>query len=192
MARLPDADELPPEPGRAGSGALVSDLVRNLGVAVLALVLAGALYLGFVEVGGDEEAATTATAGTTTSPPTTRAPTTTAPPDTTIATTTTTAPLRPPGSVRVRVANGAGRGGLAAAGGDLLAGLGWNVTSLRNADPRPTSIVYHADGFGPEAVQVAEALGMAPTAVGPIPPAPEAPADGVDLLVVLGADTTIG
>lgn len=170
---------------------LAGDIVRNLGVAVLALLLAGALYLGFVEVGGDEEAVTT-TAPPTTAAPTTTVPTTIAPPDTTIATTTTTAPLRPPASVRVRVANGAGRGGVAAAGGDLLGGLGWNVTSLRNADPRSTSVVYHAEGFGPEAVQVAEALGMAPTAVAPVPPAPEAPADGVDLLVVLGADTTVG
>jgi hypothetical protein len=107
-------------------------------------------------------------------------------------TTTTTLPPRQPGEVTVRVGNAAQRAGIAAAGGDRLGTLGYNVVDLKNAPPRATSVVYHAEGYEAEARAIAAALGIPEAAVGPVPPNPEVDAAGVAVLVVLGADTTVG
>jgi hypothetical protein len=107
-------------------------------------------------------------------------------------TSTTLAPLREPGEVTIRVGNGAQRSGIAAAGGSRLSSLGYNVVDLKNAPPAPTSAVYHAEGYEQEGRAVARALAIPETAVGPVPANPPLDASGVALLVILGADTTVG
>lgn len=107
-------------------------------------------------------------------------------------TTTTAPPLREPGDVAIRVGNSAQRSGIAAAGGSRLSALGYNVVDLSNSPPLDDSRVYHTEGYEPEARAVARALGIAETAVGPVPANPELDASGVDVVVLLGADTTVG
>jgi hypothetical protein len=112
-------------------------------------------------------------------------------PDEAAATTTTVAPPRPPGEVAVRVANGAQRVGVAAAGGGRLESLGYQVVGLANAAARPTSVVWFVEGFEPEARAVAEALGVPAGEVGPVPADPGVDVTGASVLVVLGADTSV-
>jgi hypothetical protein len=107
------------------------------------------------------------------------------------ATTTTVPPPRPPGEVAVRVANGAQRVGVAAAGGGRLESLGYQVVGLANAAARPTSVVWFVEGFEPEARAVAEALGVPAGEVGPVPADPGVDVSGASVLVVLGADTSV-
>jgi hypothetical protein len=101
-------------------------------------------------------------------------------------------PPREPSEVTVRVANSAQRSGIAAAGGGRLSTLGYNVADLTNGPPLATSVVYYAEGYEREAQGVARALGVPEPAVQPVPPAPAVDASGVAVVVVLGADTTVG
>jgi phosphohistidine swiveling domain-containing protein len=158
-----------------------------LALATVLASIAGLLLLGTwsvlgaadpddAEVAAGETPASGGAAATGTT--TTTTTTTTTPP--------TTAPARPSDEVRVRVANGAQRAGAAGEQGGVLSMWGFPV-QLANAAPRATSVVFHTDGFTAEAAQVAEILGI--DEVAPLPADPGAPSSGVDVLVVLGADS---
>ena len=94
------------------------------------------------------EAVTTSTSATTTS--------TTAPVTTSTSTTTTIAPLRAPTEIQVRVLNGVGTAGLAAAVSDELQGLGYQMLDPGDYSPAlAQSRVWYAQGFEGEAFELA-------------------------------------
>lgn len=122
---------------------------------------------------------------TTSTVPTTLA--TTSPPDTPTSTAAdTTATLRearPPSEVRVIVLNSIGVTGLAGGLSDQLAEQGYQVREASNYTPELSdSMVFHADGFSVEALNLSQEVPDATVA-----PDPElAAAWGVDVVVVIG------
>lgn len=100
--------------------------------------------------------------------------------------------LRPPGEVRVLVANGAGIPGAASTRSDALAAAGYVTLEPANAAPVPATQVLYVEGYQGEAGQIATVLGAAPTAVQPLPDPP--PVDPLDanVVIVLGPDTETG
>ncbi len=113
-------------------------------------------------------------------------------PTTTAEATTTTATIRIPGEVTTRVGNGAQRGGIAGAGTSLLEQAGYVTLSPKNAPPRPDSIIYYAESYEADAMQVARLLGVAETAIAPMPPDAGIPIDDAQVVAILGRDTTLG
>jgi hypothetical protein len=115
---------------------------------------------------------------------------------TTAATTTTTAPLVPPGNIRVQALNGLQVGSLAGALDAKLKTDGYAVLNADNATARTTttSIYVLTPGFAPEAVALAQKLGLpASVVVATTPPPPSAPIPNyvlghADLVVVIGSD----
>lgn len=137
-----------------------------------------------------EEQTTTTT--TTTSPPTTSTvpttiATTASPPETTTSTvsetTDTLREARDPSEVRVIVLNSIGVPGMAGALSDELGQLGYQMAQASNYTPELSdSMIFHADGFSVEALDLAQHVPDATVA-----PDPElAAAWGVDLVVVIG------
>ncbi len=124
----------------------------------------------------------------------TQAPTTTADtgPTTTAEATTTTATIRIPGEVTTRVGNGAQRGGIAGAGTSLLEQAGYVTLSPKNAPPRPDSIIYYAESYEADAAQVARLLGVAETAIAPMPADVGIPIEDAHVIAIMGRDTTLG
>lgn len=117
----------------------------------------------------------TAPVTTTTSPPAT-APDSTAPP-------TTLRPVREPSEVRVVVLNSTQTVGVAGRLSDSLAELGYQMAEPTNYTPELSdSMIFHAEGFSLEAVELAEAVGDGTVA------ANQELADdqGVDIVVVIG------
>lgn len=111
--------------------------------------------------------------------------------------TTTTAPAeaRPPEEVTVLVANASGIPGAATQIGDDLSAVGYLVADPDNAkEPASTSTVYYIGDFEPEAIAVAEALGLDPTTEGVIAEAPtplptqDENLGAASILVILGTD----
>ena len=104
--------------------------------------------------------------------------------------TTTTQPLRAPAAVKVLPANGTSTAGAGTKTGDRLKTAGYNVLAATNTSkPATTSSVEFAPGFEREARVVAQLLGLADSAVQPIPtPAPVPDLLGTNLLVVVGPD----
>lgn len=161
-----------------------------------ALLLAVAVILGIVLLQQfDSGVDTGARVSTDTSPPsedstttTRRVGLTTAP-----ATPSTTAAPRPKGEVKVLVVNGAGVRGLGAATTTALRNLGYATLTPTDAtgSVEKTSVQY-ADGYEPEAREVAAALSLPATVVVRATSPPVAPADLGDakVVVVLGADVT--
>jgi hypothetical protein len=127
-----------------------------------------------------------APAGSVVSVTPTSTPSTTAPP----ATTTTTAAARPPAQVKALAANGTKTSGAANKVADTLRKAGYNVLAPTNATTSAqSSSVYYVPGFLSEAGAVAAALGLAPTAVMPLPtPSPVANMNGAEVVVVVGPD----
>lgn len=85
-----------------------------------------------------------------------------------------------PGDVTVDVLNGAGVEGLASQARDVLAGRGFVVGAVGNADLTDRTVVLHAPGREAQALLVASQFPGVPTAL--------SPAGGPDLALVLGAD----
>jgi LytR cell envelope-related transcriptional attenuator len=104
--------------------------------------------------------------------------------------TTSTQPLRAPAAVKVLPANGTATKGAGTKTGDRLKTAGYNVLAATNTTkPATTSSVQFAAGFEREARVVAQLLGLADSAVQPIPTPPPVPdLLGANLLVIVGPD----
>lgn len=108
-------------------------------------------------------------------------------------TTTTLAQVHPNGEVKVRVGNAASRGGIAGAGTRVLDQAGYDTLGAKNADnPSDTSIVYYIEGYQADAAQAARLLGVPEVNIAPMPADAGVPIDDAMLVVILGADTTVG
>ena len=126
------------------------------------------------------------------------------PTSTTTTTTTTTVPpivTRPPGEVKVAVANGTGDRGRAGRTAGILNASGY-VTAAKNTeqDRVGESVVYYRPGYGDDAKAVASALGApadrltpAPTTIMTLIRNPETPQDleSFNIFVVVGTDNAI-
>ncbi len=106
-------------------------------------------------------------------------------------TTEVAATVRPPGEVTIRVGNGARRSGVAGAGTDLLTQAGYKALTPKNAPTVAKSVVYYVEGYEADAAQVARLALMGETAIAPMPADPGIAADGAQLVVILGQDTTV-
>lgn len=167
---------------------------RDLLLLVAGILIVGAVVFGGLSLwagrGGDEPPPTTETAPPTTpatrveptSPPTTEATTTTVA-DTTTSPPTTLRDVRVPSEVRVVVLNSIGVTGLAAALSEELAELGYQVATPGNYSPELSdTMIFHAEGFSLEALELAEAIPD-----GTVAPNPDITGEnGVDIVVVIG------
>lgn len=116
------------------------------------------------------------TTSTTAAPTTTDTVATTVPP-------TTVREARPTSEVRVVVLNSTAAAGIAANLTEELAGLGYQTQEPTNYSPELSdTMVFHADGFAVEALELAESVPD-----GTVAPNPELASEhGVDVVVVLG------
>lgn len=157
------------------------------------MLLAVAVILGIVllqQLGSGSDSSRISSAAkaeeTTTS---TRRPTLTIAP---VVTTTSTIRARAKGDVKVVVANGAGERGLGAKTTATLKNLGYATLSPVDASPAAVdkTTIQFADGYEPEAREVAQALNQPPTVVAKLSSPQVAAADIGDakVIVVLGAD----
>jgi hypothetical protein len=110
--------------------------------------------------------------------------------DTTSSTTSTTAAPRAPAEVKVLVANGSDVDGAAGAQTDALEALGYVTADPTNTPEKVTAtLIYFTVGYEAEAEALAEALGVDPTTVEPLPtPAPVGDLQLSNLLVIVGPD----
>ena len=129
---------------------------------------------------------TTSTAAT----PTTVAPASTLVTSTTAASTSTTQPPLDPANLRLLVANGSNRSGIARSTAEVLIELGYLKASAVDAlDPTDTTAVYFRDGFEAAAAAVAADLNLTPDRVDTLPAQAVTDDDTLgDVLVVIGAD----
>lgn len=141
----------------------------------------------------DSDATTTSSSSTTTTDPvaTTDAPATTAPTTVTSPTTATSATTTPttirealaPSQVRVIVLNSTDVAGEAAALTDELALLGYQLAEPTNYTPELSdTMIFHADDFALEAIELSESLPDSTVASDP----ELAATWGVDVVVVIG------
>lgn len=167
------------------------DVVNAIGLALILMGMALALLFGARAlfrtlndgiVDAEKPPEVTAPATTTTDPSLT----------TTTEATTTTATIRIPGEVITRVGNGAQRSGIAGGGTSLLDQAGYVTLAPKNAPPREDSIIYYAETFEADAAQVARLLGVAETAIAPMPADPGVPIEDAQVIAILGRDTTVG
>lgn len=185
----------------SGPGFYRDVLLLVAGILIVGALVFGGLSLWAGRTGDDEPTPPAASptltrpTSTTTSTPTTSTDTTPTTPTTAASTTsgaptssaTTTATTireaRDPSEVRVIVLNSIGVTGLAGTLSDELAGLGYQVAEADNYTPELSdTMIFHADGFALEAVELAEAVPDATVA-----PDPELAASwGVDAVVVIG------
>jgi hypothetical protein len=152
-----------------------------------AVLIFVALVLGVVLLSkGVDTNTSAAPAGT----PTTLSPTTTPGGSSTSAPTTTSHGSRPPADVTVMVANASGVPGAAAKVSDKLKAKGYVTTEPGNSSkPASTTAVYYVGKDQPEAVAVAQALGVPASAVAAMPdPAPVTDLRGATVVVNLGPD----
>lgn len=154
------------------------------------LLLAAALVLGVVLLQSTDRSAVLTT--TQKAPPVTTGTATTTPPSTTPP--TTLPPARDPKTVKVLSANGSSVNGLAEKVKQKLLGAGYDALQPVTATVKvPTSLVYFAAGYQPEANAVAAVLGLPLTSVQALPA--KAPAPGVataNVVVVSGPDLAAG
>ncbi len=182
-----------------GSG---SQFYKDALLLVAGILLVGALVFGGLSffagrnAGVNEPVLTVPDAGVTTTilppatdtrPPATATPTT-APTTTTDTVATTTPPTtireaRPPGEVRVVVLNSTTVVGVAANVTAQLGALGYQTQEPANFSPELSdTMIFHADGFAIEALELAESVPD-----GTVAPNPDLTAEwGVDVVVVLG------
>ena len=106
-------------------------------------------------------------------------------------TTTTTLPTRPPGEVKVLVANGTAIRGLGSRTSDALKALTYNVLSPTDTTRalETTSIQYDT-GFETEARAIATTLGLPVAVVVPLNSPAVDDARGANVIVLLGADVS--
>mgnify|MGYP002630977749 CR=1 FL=1 len=107
-------------------------------------------------------------------------------------TSTTVAELHLPSEVLVRVGNGARRGGVAGAGTSIVEQAGFPTLAPKNAPSTEASIVYYVEGYQADALALARLLNIAEAQIAPMPADPGIPQDEALLVVILGADTTVG
>jgi hypothetical protein len=152
-------------------------------------VLAVAVVLGFLLLGGSDElsVSTTSKSGVES---TTTSTAFTAPDQTT----TTVAPAgqgpaKPPAEVKVVVLNGSGglAKGVAGTSTTKLKELGYQTADAANAAPVDASVVYFADGFEANAQAIKTALTLGGT-VEPLANLQGADVKDANVVVVLGAD----
>lgn len=167
--RSPRRDAPAPGPNPALRGVILV----VVGVVLGAILLAKGGGVGFdsdrtdVAIGGGSERSTTTTEAT-----------------------TTTVAERPPATVKVVVANGSGKSGLAGKTGQFLATSGYTTSSATDAlQPAAQTIVYFAPGFEANARAVAQLLGLSADRVQALPGqvAKEQAAD-TGMVVLLGQD----
>lgn len=131
------------------------------------------------------------TTSTPAAPSTTVAPASTISVTSTIApSTSTTQPPLDPANLRLLVANGSNRPGIAGSTADLLIELGYlKVSAVDALDPTDTTTVYFRDGFKTVATVVAADLNLAPDRIATLPAQAVTDDDTLgDVLVVIGAD----
>lgn len=130
-----------------------------------------------------EEATTTTTTASATTAPLSVSPTTTEVTSTTSQPTTTVREARPPGEVTVVILNSIGVAGLAADVTDELTTLGYQTVPPDNYTPELSdTMIFHADGFSLEALELTEVFPD-----GTVAPDPElTTSQGTDVVVVIG------
>ena len=105
--------------------------------------------------------------------------------------TTVPADVRPANEVKVVVANAARVDGAAGRATEQLRALGYTTLPASNADEAAdTSTLYYAEGYEPEALVMANEIGLDAANVAPMPdpiPISEPPADA-NLVLLLGRD----
>lgn len=103
---------------------------------------------------------------------------------------TTTTPLRAPRDIKVITANGTKVKGAAGRVRDRLLAAQYNVVAATDAKaPATASVVQFGQGFDREAAVLAQALGLPPTAVQPMPnPPPVADLRGASIAVIVGPE----
>lgn len=113
-------------------------------------------------------------------------------PDTTSTSTSTSTTVLDIAAVRILVANGGGRNGIADAASQVLIGAGFSGALAVDALERSATTVIHARaGFEPVAAAVAEELGLSPAIVVAFGTDPITDDDeAADVIVVLGGDYT--
>jgi hypothetical protein len=109
---------------------------------------------------------------------------------------TTAAPAaRPAGEVTVLVANASGVQGAAGAQSEAISQGGYQVLPADNAPENlDATQVFFVEGFEPEALVLAEQIGVAAPAeaVAPVPDPPPMELSGANVLVLLGPDLASG
>ena len=105
---------------------------------------------------------------------------------------------RPPGDVKVAVANGVGEAGLAGARASVLSTAGYVTVAANAAAETAQSQVYYVEGYGEEAQGIAVELGGDAAVLRPAPSDPgalvtdAAAVDGFHVFVILGTDRVLG
>ena len=163
---------------------------------VLASLGTGVAIAGFPDLGASDSAEGPAvTTTTTTTTTTTSTTTTTTEPEGEPETTTTTEPepepepepeVRPVGEVTVLVANSTDVVGAAGRVTVTLTAEGYPTLTPATISGFDRSEIWFAEGYGAEAVRLAERLGIFPEDVGPVPGNPGFAVGGAALVVILG------
>jgi hypothetical protein len=109
---------------------------------------------------------------------------------------TTVVQAHDPAQVKVLILNGSGKAGVAKAAKDQLAAANYTVLEPGNAKGGTitASIVYFVPGYDADAQTVAAKLGLAASAVQPLPnplPASVADAQGATIVVIVGTDAPV-
>ncbi len=105
---------------------------------------------------------------------------------------------RPVAEVKAAVANGVGVSGLAGTQSQLLQTAGYTSIGINAAGEPPTSAIYFAAGYEADAAGIATELGGAAVVPQPMPTdlstivKTPSEVDGFHVIVVLGADRTLG
>ncbi|MCX7621348.1 MAG: LytR C-terminal domain-containing protein [Acidimicrobiales bacterium] len=173
----------PRPPGSEGSPEVAS--LRG------ALLIVGSVILGVVVLAKGYQTEGNLVAG---SSPTTVGETTTTRPlaSTSTATTeppSTTVPLKPPGSIAVRVANAGGQEGVAIKGTQKLQALGYKtLPAVDDPVKLPQSKVFYQGELRAEAIEIAKQFGIPEERVEQMSTPPPVAANGAEVLVDLGAE----
>ena len=105
---------------------------------------------------------------------------------------------RPPGDVKVAVANGVGEAGLAGARASVLSTAGYVTVAANAAAETAQSQVYYVEGYGEEAQGITVELGGDAAVLRPAPSDPGAlvtdatAVEGFHVFVILGTDRVLG
>ena len=105
---------------------------------------------------------------------------------------------RPPGDVKVAVANGVGEAGLAGARASVLSTAGYVTVAANAAAETAQSQVYYVEGYGEDAQAIAVELGGDAAVLRPAPSDPGAlvtdatAVEGFHVFVILGTDRVLG
>jgi len=161
---------------------------RGVAIVVLGVAVALAvLGLGFDGDGSTDAATSTTAAANGSTKGTAAGGATTTPPSATV---TTIAAARPPADVTVLVVNGRGVQGAGAANNTELLAKGFNAVAPETYPTlSPTTDIFYAEGYQADALNVAQKLSIAASAVKPLPSTPF-PVDrkGAKVVVLLGTD----